>query len=64
MGRWRIEASEDGASWTELAAFFWARYALHLFDFEVEHARHAWLRLVSPDGTVEERTALGRARPG
>jgi len=55
MGRWCVEASEDGRVWRELASFFFARYALATFDLELAREAHAFLRLVGPDGKVHER---------
>lgn len=64
MGRWRVEASRDGRAWDEVAAFFGADCALTTFDFELARERHAHLRLVSPDGVVEERAVLRHAPAG
>jgi hypothetical protein len=58
MGRWRVERSMDGSIWDELVAFFGAPPALGVFRFELERERFPFIRLVAPDGTVEERARI------
>ena len=55
MGRWRVERSADGALWDEIAAFFGGSVALNVFHPELELARFPFIRLVAPDGVIQER---------
>lgn len=62
MGRWRVEKSDDGVIWEEIASFFNGPIARSVFDTELGWEHHRHIRLVAPDGTIEERATLrGRA---
>jgi hypothetical protein len=63
MGRWRIEKSSDGALWEEIISFFNGPIAQGVFDVELVFEKHRFIRLVRPDGTVEERAAFPDRAP-
>lgn len=53
--KWRVEGSGDGVIWTELVSFYGAELAQATFDAELGMNNYDWIRLVSPDGRIEEK---------
>jgi len=58
--RWKIERSDDGVEWKESASFFWADLAQRAFDLELVLRKAKYVRLLAPDGRVQERACPGK----
>lgn len=52
---WTIEGSDDRFNWSEIVSFNGAVLAAAAFDFELILEKWLWIRLVAPDGTIQER---------
>jgi tRNA(Ile2) C34 agmatinyltransferase TiaS len=55
---WRIEYSDDGEEWVVVAFFNSADVAMRVFDMEMAFERFKYIRLVSPDDTIQERAMV------
>lgn len=53
--RWKIEGSDDRVYWEGIASFHSAEIAQRVFDLELVLIKRTYLRLVDPNGVVQER---------
>lgn len=60
-GRWKIEGSQDRFNWKEIASFHSQPIAQGVFDVELALEGWLWIRLVDPNGTIQERALTRKA---
>lgn len=58
MSKWTVEASEDGSVWIELVSLHSPDLARAVFDTELLTEKKPFIRLLAPDGTIQERAKL------